>query len=190
MALENPQRSKVLPADEVNMGLKDKIGIRRGQAPSPPPRYRASRAFHSKKVCAAITAGMSGFVYEISVKVDFRFLPIEIETSATRTASLLGRTERSSPEAVQRGAAGAGLVGDGGDQAIIGVAMMSVLIIAWCQESVGRTGWQTGPWQSSIRCPAASACRHLHGWKYISLSAALSFGKLSRVLMILRMDRC
>ena len=64
------------------------------------------------------------------MKVDFRFGTSRFETSAARTAILLGRTERSSPEAAQRGAAGAGLDGDGGDQAIIGVAVMSVLIIA------------------------------------------------------------
>jgi hypothetical protein len=43
---------------------------------------------------------------------------------------LLGRTERSSPEAAQRRAAGAGLDGEGSVQAIIVGAVMSVAIMS------------------------------------------------------------
>jgi len=38
---------------------------------------------------------------------------------AARSSTLLGRTERSSPEAAQRRAAGAGLDGEGASQATI-----------------------------------------------------------------------
>jgi len=42
---------------------------------------------------------------------------------------LLGRIERSSPEAAQRRAAGAGLDGEDADQAIMETAAMPVIII-------------------------------------------------------------
>jgi hypothetical protein len=44
-----------------------------------------------------------------------------------RSATLLGRTEQSSPNAAQRRANGAGLDGEGADQAIIRVAAMLVI---------------------------------------------------------------
>ena len=47
---------------------------------------------------------------------------IGTEASAARSASLLGRIERSSPNAAQRRAEGAGLDGEGADRAIIIVA--------------------------------------------------------------------
>jgi hypothetical protein len=43
---------------------------------------------------------------------------------------LLGRIERSSPEAAQRRAAGAGLDGEDADQAIMDAAAMPLIVIA------------------------------------------------------------
>jgi hypothetical protein len=42
---------------------------------------------------------------------------------------LLGRAERSSSKAAQRRAAGAGLDGEGADQAMMAVAVMSVVVV-------------------------------------------------------------
>lgn len=52
----------------------------------------------------------------------FGFACIQTETFMARLASLLGRSERSSPKAAQRRAEGAGLDGDGADQPIVGCA--------------------------------------------------------------------
>jgi hypothetical protein len=52
------------------------------------------------------------------------FADIEDTASAARSATLLGRTEQSSPDAAQRRAEGAGLDGEGARQAIIGAAAM------------------------------------------------------------------
>jgi transposase-like protein len=84
---------------------------------------------------------------------------IESETSTARLSTLLGRTERSSPEAAQRCAAGAGLDGESASQAIIAVAVMLDVIIVLSPGNGRRSGWQTGPWRRSIRSPAASASR-------------------------------
>src|SRR5689334_22227791 len=54
----------------------------------------------------------------------FPFRYIENESSAARSPTLLGRAERSSPKAAQRRAAGAGLDGEGADQAIMDVGVM------------------------------------------------------------------
>ena len=50
---------------------------------------------------------------------------MDSEPSLAWQPTLLGRTERSSPKAAQRRAAGAGLDGEGADQAIIAAAVMS-----------------------------------------------------------------
>jgi hypothetical protein len=50
---------------------------------------------------------------------------MDSEPSLSWQPALLGRTERSSPKAAQRRAAGAGLDGEGADQAIITAAVMS-----------------------------------------------------------------
>jgi hypothetical protein len=64
---------------------------------------------------------------------------------------LLGRTERSSPNAAERRAEGAGLDGEGADQAIMGVAAMSVFpVIVPFLENVRQTEWQTDP-AASVR---------------------------------------
>jgi hypothetical protein len=52
-----------------------------------------------------------------------------VASTAWRT-TLLGRTERSSPEAAQRRAAGAGLDGEGSNQAIIVGAVMSIALVS------------------------------------------------------------
>lgn len=102
--------------------------------------------------------GMSGVCVRDFCEGGFPFWCIETEASTARLPTLLGRTERSSPEAAQRRAAGAGLDGDGACQAIIDSAMMSVIgISVWSPESARRTGWQTGPWPRSIQRIAASA---------------------------------
>jgi hypothetical protein len=49
------------------------------------------------------------------------------EASTARSTTLLGRSERSSPNAAQRRAEGAGLDGEGAGQAIIDIAVMSVV---------------------------------------------------------------
>ena len=86
---------------------------------------------------------------------------IESEASSPRSAILLGRAERSSPEAAQRRAAGAGLDGESADQAmIISAAMSVVFVIVLFLENARRTEWRTGPWPQSIRYLAASAARH------------------------------
>jgi hypothetical protein len=91
----------------------------------------------------------------------FVFWYMENATSSAWSSSLLGRTERSSPEAAERRAEGAGLDGESADRAIIGVAVMSVVVvIALFLENARRIGWQTGPWRRSIRSLAATAGRH------------------------------
>jgi len=88
------------------------------------------------------------------------FADIETEAStATVSHTLLGRAERSSPKAAQR-ARQRGLDGDGADQAIMDVAVMSGALIVRLPESARRTEWQTGPWQPSIGPLGASASRH------------------------------
>jgi len=90
----------------------------------------------------------------------FGFWFIESVASAARSATLLGAPERSSPEAAQRRAVGAGLDGEGADQAIIApAAMSSAAIIASFLESARRIESRTGSWRKSIRPRAASACR-------------------------------
>jgi hypothetical protein len=72
---------------------------------------------------------------------EFPFWHIETEASSARSTTLLGRTERSSPEAAQRRAAGAGLDGERAAQAIILRAVMSIAaVIAPFLESARRTG--------------------------------------------------
>jgi hypothetical protein len=72
---------------------------------------------------------------------EFPFWHIETEASSARSTTLLGRTERSSPEAAQRRAAGAGLDGERAAQAIILRAAMSIAaVIAPFLESARRTG--------------------------------------------------
>ena len=76
----------------------------------------------------------------------FCFPGVESKASAARLATLLGRTERSSPNVAQRRAEGAGLDGEGADRAIIDVAAMSaIVIIVLFPESARRTGWRIGP---------------------------------------------
>ena len=48
---------------------------------------------------------------------------------------MLGRVERSSPEAAERRAAGAGLDGDDADQAIIAVAVMRFVIVSFLKNA-------------------------------------------------------
>jgi hypothetical protein len=92
---------------------------------------------------------------------EIAFADIENEASTARSATLLGRAERSSPKAAQRARREArGLDGEGADRAIIdGAVMLGVLIIG-LPESARRTGRQTGPWQPSIGSPAANASWH------------------------------
>jgi hypothetical protein len=70
----------------------------------------------------------------------FSFPYIETEASTARSTTLLGRSERSSPEAAQRRAVGAGLDGEDADQAIVAVAVMvGFCIIVLFLESAQRT---------------------------------------------------
>jgi Transposase len=90
----------------------------------------------------------------------FEFSYIATEASTARSASLLGRIERSSPNAAPRRAEGAGLDGDGADQAIIDDVVMSIVfIIVLPLENGRRIGWRTGPWRRSIQSLVASADR-------------------------------
>src|SRR6516225_3210221 len=87
-------------------------------------------------------------------------------------ATVLGRTEQSSPEAAPRRAPlGAGLDGEGARQATMAAAAIPAIsqpgpglfglgIIASILENAGRTVSRTGSWRWSIRYCAASACRH------------------------------
>jgi len=85
---------------------------------------------------ALVDRGHSGECHEFwvasSVKGEFGF-------RASRTS----RAERSNPLAAQRRAAGAGLDGDGTSQAIIGVAVMRLVIALFLQTlalTIGTTG--------------------------------------------------
>jgi hypothetical protein len=63
-----------------------------------------------------ILGNVRSFVQEISVKVRFAFAYIENEASTARSATLLGRAERSSRNAAQRRRQARGLDGEGADR--------------------------------------------------------------------------
>jgi hypothetical protein len=76
-------------------------------------------------------------------------------------ASLLGDTDRSNPKVALRCAEGAGLDGEGANQAILGLAAMRVVIIILAfPENAHRIGSRIASWQPSIRPTVASACLH------------------------------
>jgi len=75
----------------------------------------------------------------------FAYSYIANEASTAQSSSLLGRIERSSPNAAPRRVEGAGLDGNGADQAIIDDVVMSIVfIIALLLENGRRIGWRTG----------------------------------------------